>query len=926
MPKAEKEPKREQRELLPEETARALDLWRHATFSSLFQVDIDFSLVEDVFVEVLTLSGTKDLPMVYLESVSRRAYSARRVLKRDLLYEAKNALLGEVVRFCASYGLICFQIPEMVLNNSVEKLVMLFLEKPDTRGFLGEILQCAAEQDFLVDVLNYIFPTLSARMHGVDLTGDYALYLGFWEFLVGLKPVCSVFSQVAGFWPPDPKNSLDYEHKTLLGPLFKLSPLQEAVSVSIYAPGATTVIDSTPLEVTNQMQTTQTMFKSVFDRLWFIADKLVRGSAQTRGDVMKWLADLVNASHLRTGSHANSAKLASDALMFNLSVVLVRLSLPFLGAPYLKIDKIDMDYFGKQKLVDVEEEPRINASAKDALEHYEGAMDEDTNFISDCFFLCLTYFQYGIGGLVTNHARLKREIKAYAGRITELGEGNPLVARIVLLVNVLKSRRYAIEAIGFYRAVNTEIFDFVVGAAQFMLRCIDPSHKYPAVKVQIPFTEVKGTDVDNQDYLRSVAPVPWKFLPEYVLGGLVDWVKFVISFENNPLQNNEPKSSLFAEFATVLLRCPELVGNPHTKANIVEIFFVGCLKTRAGPGFFTGLFGTNELISDNLLYALLDIYVMIEKTGSLSQFYDKFNTRYYITEIVEELWLQEKFKRQLSGYSKHNVEFFIRFIARMLNDTTYLIDEAFNELNTIHRLQVEIEQESTEERELELASAEAKAKLYMSLANQTMKLFKLFTKQVPEGFTIDELVDRLAGMLDYNLNLMVGPKCLNLKVKEPEKYLFDPKKMLSDICEVFVNLGKQERFVVAVARDGRLFDVKLFEKACGILLKRTFVNAAVIEEMRRFGERAEEQRLKDEAAEAELGEVPDEFLDPLMYTLMEDPVVLPGSKVTIDRLTIKAHLLSDPTDPFNRMPLKLEDVAEDQEMRAKIAQWKAGKR
>ena len=48
--------------------------------------------------------------------------------------------------------------------------------------------------------------------------------------------------------------------------------------------------------------------------------------------------------------------------------------------------------------------------------------------------------------------------------------------------------------------------------------------------------------------------------------------------------------------------------------------------------------------------------------------------------------------------------------------------------------------------------------------------------------------------------------------------------------------------------------------------------------------------------------------DPLMYTIMRDPVILPSSKTTIDRSTIKSHLLSDTTDPFNRVPLKLEDV------------------
>ena len=48
--------------------------------------------------------------------------------------------------------------------------------------------------------------------------------------------------------------------------------------------------------------------------------------------------------------------------------------------------------------------------------------------------------------------------------------------------------------------------------------------------------------------------------------------------------------------------------------------------------------------------------------------------------------------------------------------------------------------------------------------------------------------------------------------------------------------------------------------------------------------------------------------DPLMYTIMRDPVILPSSKTTVDRATIKSHLLSDTTDPFNRQPLKFEDV------------------
>ena len=56
---------------------------------------------------------------------------------------------------------------------------------------------------------------------------------------------------------------------------------------------------------------------------------------------------------------------------------------------------------------------------------------------------------------------------------------------------------------------------------------------------------------------------------------------------------------------------------------------------------------------------------------------------------------------------------------------------------------------------------------------------------------------------------------------------------------------------------------------------------------------------------------------------MTDPVILPTSKTSIDRSTIRSHLLSDPNDPFNRAPLKIEDVVDDTELRERIEKFKA---
>jgi len=57
-------------------------------------------------------------------------------------------------------------------------------------------------------------------------------------------------------------------------------------------------------------------------------------------------------------------------------------------------------------------------------------------------------------------------------------------------------------------------------------------------------------------------------------------------------------------------------------------------------------------------------------------------------------------------------------------------------------------------------------------------------------------------------------------------------------------------------------------------------------------------------------DMPEEFLDPLLYTPIRDPIILPESKVIMDRAVIQAHLAEGEYDPFNRQPLTLEQLIE----------------
>ena len=68
--------------------------------------------------------------------------------------------------------------------------------------------------------------------------------------------------------------------------------------------------------------------------------------------------------------------------------------------------------------------------------------------------------------------------------------------------------------------------------------------------------------------------------------------------------------------------------------------------------------------------------------------------------------------------------------------------------------------------------------------------------------------------------------------------------------------------------------------------------------------------------------IPDEFVDPIMQTVMLDPVTLPGSGQVVDRTTIRRHLLGDQTDPFSRQALDEGMLIPNDDLKTRIERWR----
>ena len=342
---------------------------------------------------------------------------------------------------------------------------------------------------------------------------------------------------------------------------------------------------------------------------------------------------------------------------------------------------------------------------------------------------------------------------------------------------------------------------------------------------------------------------------------------------NMPQIITSTQSDELVMLCITFLRSSEYVKNPYLKSGLVTIMFHGIWPVyNRSRGILGDLLNALPFATEHLLHALMKFYIEVESTGAHTQFYDKFNIRYEIFQIIKCIWSTTIYRERLSQEARINLDFFVRFVNLLLNDVTFVLDESLTAFAKIHKLSLELrdpnanlEQAVRTEKEEALAAAKSSAKNYMQLTNETVAMLKLFTDALADSFTKPEIVQRLADMLDYNLDAMVGPKSSDLKVENPTEYKFNPRALLAEIIDVYLNLKNKENFVYAVARDGRSYKPSNFEKAEAIMKRFVLKSPEELAAWRSLGEKFKKAKEADDQAEEDLGEIPDEFLGKALW-------------------------------------------------------------
>ncbi|KAI0632350.1 ubiquitin conjugation factor E4 [Trametes polyzona] len=750
------------------------------------------------------------------------------------------------------------------------------------------------------------------------------------EALVSIKPVAAMITRLAQ-WNPENVPAPQFEKASLLGPLLGLGVFERewpSIAKTYFSNHDT----RPPGEMSSATASLRGTLKTLQSSLFQIFNALVRASAESREAVLQYFARAVNLNRKRAGMQVDPATVSTDCFMMNLQIILLMFCEPFMDATYSKMNRIDPAYYAHSSRIDLTDETRINATNEET-EQWVKQQEPPTalpNFITEIFYITLAASHIGQQKIVNvldecgkQYEEIRRHVELLEG--DQSWRGTPFQARTEAAINTAKAQQDTLAAA--MRAYETQLgepelvfrtISFVNFVSTWVIRFVDPRKQHPNPLIELP--------------LPKEVPTSFRVLPEYVIEDVIEYHLYILRQSPNSLELSGKNEMLV--WCLTFLRSTWYIKNPFLKAKIVEVLFYGTWSWGEHRSVLTTLLNTHPMALKHLVPALMNFYIEVERTGASSQFYDKFNSRRNIAYIFKVIWNNQVHRDALKNEAAHNSEQFVRFVNLMINDVTYLLDESLTDLAKIHEIQTEMkDREAFEakpiqyrrEREKLLRDLERMAGIYVQLGSNTVDLLKVFTGETKSPFMVPEIVDRLAAMLDYNLDALVGPRCQDLKVSNPEKYKFNPRQLLSDILQVYLNLSDQGEFARAVAADERSYRKELFEQAASIARRKMLKSSDEIEKLGLFVLKVEETKATLQAEE-DLGEIPDEFLDPLMYTLMRDPVTLPSSRAVVDRATIKSHLLSDTKDPFNRMPLSLEDVIPNVELKQRIDAFLAERR
>ncbi|XP_034945689.1 ubiquitin conjugation factor E4 B [Chelonus insularis] len=838
---------------------------------------------------------------------------------------------------CIQYASLVLQevigVPNGTNITSTSPLLYPVLSQTLPRGFLHELV---ARTHSNPQTFNKIFTPL---LQGLYLSMQQASLVGnthrrpieALEELIdircgtngNIRPICRLITHQIQFLPDVMTTAVGREltRTSFLGPFLSVSVFAEdqpKVAEKFFS-GIPSNDKSINLTLQQELETARASLHKMFHA--------ILATSTCREATLAYLATLLRHNEKRVQIQTEEFSLAGDGFMLNLLSVLQMLSVK------IKLDTVDPLYpFHPSSFVEIKNDTRLKLSSQEVTDWLEelGKSHKwtEAKFPTQCWFLTLHCHHVALLPALQKYRRKLRALRELQKMLDELQAMEPQWKDAPFAAHnkeLIKRWKHQLKRLGKSKScADAGLIDPVLLGRSL--------HFYTSVAEILLGLLTQTTPGVNLPSLPLSQQIPHKFtaLPEWYVEDIAEFLLFALQFSPGIIANNMDNSLI--TWLLVIICTPHCIRNPYLIAKIVEVLFVINTSVQGRTDTLHDQVMSHPITKTHLASYLMKFYTDVETTGSSSEFYDKFSIRYHINLILKSMWDSPIHRISIINESNNGKQF-VKFINMLMNDTTFLLDESLESLKRIHEVQElmsdsanwsALSHEQQQSRSRQLAADERQARSYLTLAKETVAMFHYLTAEITEPFLRPELVGRLSAMLNFNLQQLCGPKCKNLKVRKPQKYGWEPRTLLGQLVDIYLHLDC-DNFAAALASDERSFCKELFTDASNRLERSNIKTTTEIERFMALAERAAIIARDNRAREEDYGDAPEEFRDPLMDTLMEDPVKLP-SGIIMDKAVIIRHLLNSSTDPFSRQPLSEDMLTPVLDLKERISAWKQQKK
>uniref|UniRef100_A0A2K5E7N0 Ubiquitin conjugation factor E4 n=1 Tax=Aotus nancymaae TaxID=37293 RepID=A0A2K5E7N0_AOTNA len=804
--------------------------------------------------------------------------------------------------------------PEIYVDQNIhEQLVDLMLEAiqgahfEDVTEFLEEVIEALIldeEVRTFPEVMTPLFDILLGRIKDLELCQIllYA-YLDILLYFTRQKDMAKVF--VEYIQPKDPI-------------ILNISCLLKTAGVVENHGYFLNPSRSSPQEIKVQEANIHQFMAQFHEKIYQILKNLLQLSPETKHCILSWLGNCLHANAGRTKIWANQMPeiffqmYASDAFFLNLGAALLKLCQPFCKPKSSRLLTFNPTYCALKELND--EERKIKNVHMRGLDKetclipavQEPKFPQNYNLVTENLALTEYTLYLGFHRLHDQMVKINQNLHRLQVAWRDAQQSSSPAA------DNLREQFERLMTI--YLSTKTAMTE-----PQMLQNCLNLQVSMAVLLVQLAIGN------EGSQPIELTFPLPdgyssLAYVPEFFADNLGDFLIFLRRFADDILETSADSLEHVLRFITIFTGSIERMKNPHLRAKLAEVLEAVMPHLDQTPNPLVSSVFHRKRVFCNFQYApqlaeaLIKVFVDIEFTGDPHQFEQKFNYRRPMYPILRYMWGTDSYResiKDLADYASKNLEamnppLFLRFLNLLMNDAIFLLDEAIQYLSKIKIQQIEKDRgewdsltpEARREKEAGLQMFGQLARFHNIMSNETIGTLAFLTSEIKSLFVHPFLAERIISMLNYFLQHLVGPKMGALKVKDFSEFDFKPQQLVSDICTIYLNLG----YLTLEFVKRKIMAQKSNRKPSLLLSSLADL------------QQQEEETYADAC---------DEFLDPIMSTLMCDPVVLPSSRVTVDRSTIARHLLSDQTDPFNRSPLTMDQIRPNTELKEKIQRWLA---